>query len=281
MMVKVAVFGDAEHRKTEQELATAKETASAIHERYSATGTIKCPGTEGSAQVTFKNNIITTADHVFWGKNCEKIASPSECKLVLKSLSGAEQTLEMEDYAPASHGYPCPGTKPNDDQDWAVIKLKGNARGVQPYAVEELPGKLLAKGSAVTFVAHSIDFLRKDQTGKVYEPKHIQRGCHINDFVTSVWDPNVVTMYKGDCDAAGHASGGSILVEGANGPLLSAIFVSSHETKALEKNIVELDSDGYATGRVTPNIHPYNAHSWSAVYVPVTGNFLKAIRSAN
>jgi hypothetical protein len=280
MIVKVAVYGTAEHRKTEQELADATgEKVGDIHERYSSTGTLVCAGNEGSAQVTLKNNIITTAAHMFFEeKTCKRIASPSDCVLTLKSLSGAEQKIKVKEQVKDGMGFKCP-TIPTGDLDWAVLRLDGAATGVQPYTVEELPGKGLAEGTAVTLVAHSIDFWRKDSSGNKVFPKHIQRNCHITK-VYGAWEPG---MYKGDCDATGFSSGGSILVEGAKGPILSAIFSGQNETREQEYqslNREEKDSKGRLTGKGVPNIAPYNLDTWSGYYVAVTGNFLRAIRSA-
>jgi hypothetical protein len=57
-----------------------------IQQRYAATGTIQCNGWEGSAQLTIKNNLITTVAHVLHDPDtCVERAKRNQCVFKITS----------------------------------------------------------------------------------------------------------------------------------------------------------------------------------------------------
>ena len=162
---EVAVFGNVEHRKTVPEFAAATgQRAEDVQKKYSATGTLICSGREGSAQVTLKDNIITTAAHtLFDSVTCVQKSAPSDCVFMLRGSGGDLQKIKVKELK--ATGYKCPAV-PTPDLDWAVLSLETPAKNVSPYGVESPPVKGLLAGDQVTFVAHSVDFWRKDSGGQ-------------------------------------------------------------------------------------------------------------------
>jgi hypothetical protein len=95
-IIDVAAYGDADRRLTEEDFAReVGESVKVIHDRFAATGTLRCRGVmpcredasktctgtiEGSAQVTGSTGVITTAAHALINPdNCKKMASASNC----------------------------------------------------------------------------------------------------------------------------------------------------------------------------------------------------------
>ncbi|MGZ3723084.1 MAG: hypothetical protein ACXVA9_09150, partial [Bdellovibrionales bacterium] len=160
----------------------------------------------------------------------------------------------------------CPPATP--DLDWAVLRLDMPAVGVSPYAVEASPAKGLKEHAKVTFVAHSMDFWRKDASGNKIFPKHIQKDCEIQK-VYSSFEP---IYYGADCDAASFASGGSLLNELPNGQvILSGILKGGPGTE-------EQDEQSRETGEKL--MGPYADRTYAGYYIPVAGDFLRAINKA-
>lgn len=135
-----------------------------------------------------------------------------------------------------------------------------------PYAVKAAPVKGLHAGSQVTFVAYSADFWQRNSKGEHIFPKHIQN-CDIKK-VYAVFDP---TCYGANCDAAGHASGGGALSEDSGQVVLSAIFKTGPGTIEQDLRAIEMGEKLMA---------PYREKAWAAYFVPVAGDFLRAIQKA-
>ncbi|MGZ3722203.1 MAG: hypothetical protein ACXVA9_04685, partial [Bdellovibrionales bacterium] len=98
-MHEVAIFGKVEHRKTVTEFATATgQDPNVVDQKYSATGDLSCAGKGGTAQVTIKNNLITTSAHALFNpKTCVPIASPSGCTFTLKNIKGDVQKIKVKE----------------------------------------------------------------------------------------------------------------------------------------------------------------------------------------
>ncbi|WP_156917978.1 hypothetical protein [Bradyrhizobium sp. Cp5.3] len=261
---KAATYYGVEHRKTEQELATASEPVEVIHKKYGATGTIRCSGFRGTASVTVKHNVITTAGHLLEHVTpCDPVAAAKACTFTLADLNGSEHSMKVIDLL--GTGLKCPAIKDQKD-DWAILKLEGvGAIEVDPYSVPAPPGENLTIDSKLTEVAHSIDFQRKDAQGRRIFPKHIQRGCSIKR-IEGGFDPN---FYFNDCDASGMSSGGALLSENSGRLLLAAIFVSTVESK--EQTARQLETGVPSRGNYNP------MGFWHSGAVAVRGEFLKRI----
>ena len=136
-----------------------------VQQRYAATGIIQCNGFEGSAQLTIKNNLITTAGHMLNDRDtCAKIAEPNQCVFIVNS-QGRSRSVRVKNLV--ATGFRCP--RENDVQDdWAVMALSEPIDDVTPYSVD--PDKIIAlrKNDSVVTVAHSVDFIVSSQNAKHY-----------------------------------------------------------------------------------------------------------------
>jgi hypothetical protein len=89
-----------------------------------ASGLIRCGGAVGTAQLTLRNDLITTAAHVLIGSD----GAPRE-GCVFHSLNGAAIAIER---ASIRTGSRAPMSEPAT-RDWAVARLKHPIAGVTPY----------------------------------------------------------------------------------------------------------------------------------------------------
>jgi hypothetical protein len=277
----VAVYGDHDHRLNEADFAASVgESKQTIHDRYAATGIIFCGNADATAEVIVKNDTIVTAAHVFYfGNGCNPRGPADKCVFSYTKSDGASRTIKVMKML--EQGYKCPGT-PDPTTDWAVLNLESPADGVTPYRVESKTlQKALAptgfepyqvkpnppKGFPVVFVAHSADFFIKGKSKNVY-PKHFEK-CEVKN-VYSEWgsDP---TYYKTDCDGAEGSSGGGIVDGNHDNPILMGINAANGET---DKQLHQAIDSGI------PNKGEYNEHSWANEFIPVAGDFLRAIKRA-
>jgi trypsin-like peptidase len=283
LLHQVAVYGDHDHRLNEADFAASVgESKQTIHDRYAATGTITCGNYEGTAELAVRNDTIVTAAHMFYdGFSCNPSGPADKCVFSYTKSSGASRTIKVNRMLDI--GFKCPGT-PDPRTDWAVLKLESPADGVTPYQLEaRLPkgsddGSRVvyaapyqakpkpAKGFSVVFVAHSMDFYIKDASNRKILPKHFQI-CEVRN-VDSVFEP---VYYTGDCDSAPGSSGGGILDGNHENPTLIGIYSSGWETEKQAQQAID---------RGALDKGDYNANSWAGSFIPVAGNFLRAIEAA-
>jgi hypothetical protein len=266
--------------------ASVGESKQTIHDRYAATGTITCGDFEGSAEVAVKNDTIVTAAHMFYLRiTCNPRGPADKCVFSYTNSNGASRTIKVKKMFDL--GFKCPGIA-DPKQDWAVLQLEAPADGVTPYQVEAKatkaldersrvvyvapyqaesePVKGLKNGSPVLFVAHSIDWFTKSQSNGRFYPKHFQK-CEVKN-AYSLWEP---VYYKTNCDGAEYSSGGGLLDGNHDNPILMGIFSSNWETgQQLQQAI---DSG-------IPTKGEYNENSWTNAFVPIAGEFLRAIHAA-
>ena len=78
----------------------------AVEARYAATGDIICAGFEAQAQVTMKNDLITSAAQVFLGVDgCKSAVDPTKYTFVVR-VDGKPQTYAIA--AKTAAGWTCP-----------------------------------------------------------------------------------------------------------------------------------------------------------------------------
>jgi hypothetical protein len=263
----VEAFADSQHMSREE-----------VDAKLSATGTIRCGTFSGTAQLTYKSNIITTAGHLLVDyDDCKNPRHASDCTFTYK-FNGQEATIKVERLV--ASGIKCPNSSRAWD-DWAVMKLKGPARGPIPYGIN--PNKILQlknNQNVIAVAAQSIDFCLRDQrtgnclkdpkTHQFVRPKNVQycntRHVYYKD------DPKDDPYYfTSDCASSNGASGGSVLDENLGRPQLLGIIVGDQES-LIEAQVERMG------GKVADK--PYDDHKWAAFQVPVVGEFQAAILQA-
>jgi hypothetical protein len=162
-------------------------------------------------------------------------------------------------------GFKCPSNA-DPKQDWAVLKLESPADGVTPYQVESDLAKAPKNGSPAMFVAHSKDWFSKGKSDRKIYPRHFQM-CQVKN-AYSVWEP---VYYKTDCDGAEYASGGGLLDGNHDNPILMGVFSSNWE---MEQQLQQAIDSG------VPTKGEYNENSWTSAFIPVAGDFLRAMKRA-
>lgn len=252
MIHEIAVFGEAD-RRTEEDYATEnKIDLDIVRKRFGATGAIDCNGAKGSAQLTIKNNIITTVAHALKDPNkCITWAKATDCKFTIRSHGRNREIKVKKSFATGFDHVECPHLLADD---WAVFQLAEPVDDVEPYQVDPAAIKGVHKNQDVVAVGRSIDFMN----GK----KHVGN-CKIGD--------TFQYKFKTECDAAEMTSGGSLLNGNMDHPLLLGIFVSSSETE-------EQLNAALKAGKV--NSGPYNGETWRSQTLAIQGDFYSALIAA-
>ncbi len=266
----VMVIGDAD-RYTDEEFA-AKENIPLNHlkEVTGATVPILCKGAKnlykGTANVTLKNNVITTAAHMFEG-NCTKERETfpaTACQIrIADKVYRVRRTL--------AQGYKCPLPKTvNDSEDWAVLELDREIPNVKPYQVDFSPIENLKRDRGnIVSIGHSADFHRQGADGKWTNPRHVGR-CRINHYELSFQEK----FGASDCDSASGASGGPVLSSTLESPKLMGILVTNRDqidqaSRDAAKAAIEERREFYR------DYSPKNGYSG---HVMITGRFAEALR---
>lgn len=158
--------------------------------KFEATGILNCGGSIGSAQLSGAADVITTASHAFWGKNCEPWLSEGLCFF---ETAGQKVMVDMTSVRGS-----CP--YPDMRKDWAVVKLKKAIKDVQPYAIPDQDW-YLDEGRNITQVsaANKSNFKNRSQEKTVQD-------CRVRN----VFKKGVVAATH-DCDTDKYTSGASQL----------------------------------------------------------------------
>ncbi len=175
--------------------------------RHAASGLLNCGGDYSTAQLTGASDVITAASHaIFDDVTCKKKASctftPAGSSIAIEvdmdSTQGSCVNLEPGSNPPKYHW----------GKDWAVLKLKSTAEGIEPYAIPNEPVYLIG-GEVITTVT-------------VINPtKFATQEC---SFMYPRYYRTIPVLH--DCDTQGHGSGGA-QVDTAN--RLIAIHVGGSE----------------------------------------------------
>ncbi len=175
---------------------------SELKRRFGATGLVRCGGAVGTAQLTLRNDLITTAAHVLIGPD----GQPRQgCRFEPK-LGGAAVAVDM---ASVQAGSRRPLAEPAT-RDWAVARLAAPVAGAVPYRLAT-PSALPA--SVMMFAGGN-----RSATGMGAEEcraRHV-----ISTAATGVREVAI------DCSAAPGSSGAAVTA----GHAIAAIYVGYRST---------------------------------------------------
>jgi len=161
-----------------------------IRAQNGAAGIVRCAGAIGTAQLTLRADIVTTAAHVL----IDGSGAPRTC--TFQSVAGGApvaidtQSIKMGSRAPMSE----PSTR-----DWAVARLARPVSGATPYGLAQ-PG---TKPAGVFMVAAGNK--RADRMGA--------ESCKARGMLSASWEG--VREFAIDCNAA-RGSSGAALTAGHN-----------------------------------------------------------------
>gem|GEM_PF-4544287 len=243
--------------------------ADVVKKRFSPTGMITCAsGVKATAQVSYKNNVLTTAGHIFVNQaDCKETDKPRDC-IFRTLIDGKAFVSKIRDSVGNGFAAKCPSL-PKRSDDWAVLRLETPLPdGASPYQLAD--GNIREEESIIQVSAISKDFYEfNPNTGKRHYPKHIG-----NCSVKKVYLDNAVPIYFGsNCDIGSGSSGGAVIRMRENQPTLLGITVNKMETEEQE--------DRASRGRrAVPNQGVYSEGRWATYNVPVAGAFRAAIKRA-
>lgn len=259
---KVGVFGTADRRTESQFAQENGRSVGQVRSRYAATGLLTCKSGKLTANMTLRNDLITTAAHAFFDTDtCKRIAWPQSCTFTIR-VGGKVHVSRVRRLE--SIGYRCPRL-PSPADDWAVLRLERRVPGIAPYAIA---GSKVEEGQAVTSVqAISNDFF--DRGGERLARAKALGRCNVRKLYGS--NQRAPFLFGSDCDLAGGGSGGAIVDDRRGTPVLLGINEGTDESNEAENAAVE---------NGTPNSGLFVPGRWGAYHVPVAGSFSNAIRKA-
>lgn len=279
---------DEDGRMTEEQYAAAKKVSlTEVQNRFAATGRLDCPTSTSSASLVGDNKTVAASGHAFVNqKTCARLNTPTSCKFIVR-IGSVERSFRIESMLDT--GFKCPQL-PEARMDWAVLKLDRPVDGVTPY---ELPERLetVEYADEVTAVGYPSDFERRDpRTNKSMFRKAIE-DCEGRRISRAYGVPS---MYRTNCDSWPGNSGGSLLrIPGAySNPagikprksevsgrdVLMAITRGSDETPEMRARAIKTGKPNKAPFKGEPG--DQKSDDWATYYVPVKGDFAKAIRRA-
>lgn len=279
---------DLPDRQTIDEWAEANDLdPTSAGNRYGATGVVACHWSDAehgdhisiaSGQVTVRRDIVTLSGHTFRDPFfCYEKAGPYDCSFSV-TQNGSVQTASIAEVLAV--GFDCEegDTTGYGDRlvaDWAVARLN-RMLNVEPYEIPDLPGPLIEERADVVSVVHSQDYLIVEPDGETNHPKTVGR-CRIRDILDRDGEPIYFTT---DCDGAQRSSGGSLLDDSGDVPVLIAVWAAnSEERPELDQAVLRVIEAGeYRNGLANRGF--YSVNNWSSRHVTVTGAFLDAIRAA-
>jgi hypothetical protein len=179
-----AVSMETDRRSAPKEWAR-RNGKSKIDARYGATGIVRCGGAIGTAQLTLRADIITTAAHVLIDTN----GQPRKCTFQ-SAAGGAPVAIDMQSI---KSGTRTPMSEPAT-RDWAVARLARPISGAAPYGLAQ-PG---TKPAGVFMVAAGNK--RADGMGA--------ESCKARGMLSASWEG--VREFAIDCNAAPGSSGAAL-----------------------------------------------------------------------
>lgn len=181
--------------------------------RYAATGMVVCSGVYSTAQLTLRNDVVTTAAHAFYDTDGNPRGDLATCHFNImvdgKQLSVPldVQSLQVGSRQPYSVA---------PVHDWAVVRLVQPVPGAQPYGI----GGNSHVGAKVVLLAHR-------HRGWVHDGRKAIETCAIR--TETRIDRVSAREIAIDCSAGEGASGSAIMVPGKSGEMVG-IYVGWRST---------------------------------------------------
>jgi hypothetical protein len=208
---KVGLMGN--RRQTLVELAVgSKAKLKMLNNKYRASGYINCKGTIASAQLTGDNRTVTTAGHLFAFDDCTG-RDPQDCYYV--DYDGKKVTTYKFQPGSLKKGEIC-SNNPDDNRDWAVLRLEKPIENVTAYKVPADPFPY-GSGQKVAVLSGYMKDMKIDlrHPGKIYQ-----------ECTMAAIDLSSIRPIRSDCSSIGGASGSGYLIEQSDGIYLAATMIS-------------------------------------------------------
>jgi hypothetical protein len=181
--------------------------------RYAATGMVVCSGVYSTAQLTLKNDVVTTAAHAFYDTDGNPRGDLSTCHFNIM-VEGEQLSMPL-DVSSLRVGARNPyAVAPV--HDWAVVRLVNAIPSAQPYGI----GKLSGIGMPIVMLAHR-------HRGWVNDGRKAIEACAIR--TESRVDRVSAREIAIDCSAGEGASGSAIMTPGQTGAMVG-IYVGWRST---------------------------------------------------
>ncbi len=181
--------------------------------RYAATGLINCSDVYSTAQLTVRNDVVTTAAHAFFDPEGNPRGDLSTCTFVI-DISGVHHEIPL-DVASLQVGsrnpYPV-----SPVHDWAVVRLRDKVPEAQPYTL----GPSANDGANIVMLAHR-------HRGWVHDGTRAIEACAIRS--SDQVDPSDPRELAIDCSAEAGASGSAIMLPNSSCAMVG-IFVGWRST---------------------------------------------------
>ncbi|MDA9443092.1 hypothetical protein XH98_29130 [Bradyrhizobium sp. CCBAU 51745] len=250
LLVSVA-SADSERRMTEEVYAKANSLSpDVVRSRFAASGVLRCPGGDSSAQVTGARDVITTAAHAFRDL-CKPPMSPDKC--IFEYYLGAEKravplSAKLWMGTCFEHGAKAVAG------DWAVAKLAFPAE-VTPYEIYEGADILVELERVLAAVGYDIEAAGKaDRYGPFNKT---MQECQIRD--VRDW-----SIFETNCEFTVGASGSALLrLLGGRMTLFGVLSGDYHDQAYCPRGRCE-----------------FRSRQWSSVYVTLKGEFKDRLLAA-
>ena len=203
---RIAVFGVDARETPEQFARRHRLDAGEFRRRHAASGVIRCGRARGAGQLTFADNVVTTAAHVLFDEAGKPRADSSHCLFIVDV--GANEIATAIDMGSIVTGTTNP-YREDAVHDWAVARLLRPLKEATPYALGAP-----SADAAVRFVA------RGHSDGGAGSEMSVE-DCRIRDGLET--GSEGTREFSFDC-AAGLGASGSALLD-ASGSRLLAVFV--------------------------------------------------------
>jgi hypothetical protein len=219
-----------------------------VRAKFWATGRLICAGhVDATAQLTLKNNIITTAAHAFFKEPEYGCTQPVDLTSCVFRTSFEDVPRDFPVKRLIASGDSCPGA--NAGTDWAIAELDSSVTGITPYSVltPEKAARVDLVGSTVTQPSG----FHADRCSSTSCPLLVTE-CRLRDLISSD-----TPSYRMDCSEGAGASGGAMLIPHGDSYVVLSLFVRF---------------DPYAK-----NYQPYSKDSSYSESVPLQGEFLNEL----
>ena len=194
----VTIISDA--RLTLPEFAAKSGQDPALFEsRYAATGMVVCSGVYSTAQLTIKDDVVTTAAHAFYDTDGNPRGDLATCHFNIM-IEGKQLAVPLD--VTSLHVGSRKPYSVAPVHDWAVVRLAQHVPAAQPYGIGE-PGPV---GMPIVMLAHR-------HRGWIHDGLKAIEACAIR--VESRVEKLSARELAIDCSAGEGASGSAIMAPGS------------------------------------------------------------------